>query len=51
MGRKLNFSIMGSKVMDPIQGEVSSPFLKSAMDGNDLIKKIRAGSIKFGKGK
>jgi hypothetical protein len=43
MGRKLNFGIMGRKVMDPEQGEVSSPFLKKAMDGNDLVKKIRAG--------
>lgn len=49
MGRKLNFQIMGSKIMDPQQGEVSSPFLQEAMDGNDLIKKIRAGSIKLGK--
>ncbi len=41
MGRKLNFGIMGHKIMDPQQGEVSSPFLKKAMDGNALIKKIR----------
>jgi hypothetical protein len=50
MGSKLNGRIMGNKINVIERGEVSSSFLSKALDGNDLIKKVRSGDIKL-KGK
>lgn len=49
MGKKLNGRIMGSKINVIERGEVSSSFLSKALDGNDLVSKIRSGRIKIGK--